>query len=105
MVSSSGLERCYTSASGSGPSASEGGDTLGGSLLDLFGSDGEVFAALGDEVTLWEGDVGPGTASNFRLFRILHSHFDCHFSLNLRLNGVTSTAFVSQFCLATGSLP
>ena len=61
MVASSGLERCYTSAAGSGPSVQEGGDTLGGSLLDLFGeSDEALAAALGADATLWEGEVGPG---------------------------------------------
>lgn len=60
MVASTGLERCYTSATGSGPSVQEGGDTLGGSLLDLFGSDESLLAALGDETTLWDGEVDPG---------------------------------------------
>ena len=64
MVTASDLRRCYTR--GAGPSSAEGGDSIGGDLLDLFGSDAELEAALGPGegeeggAVMFEGDVREG---------------------------------------------
>jgi hypothetical protein len=59
MVASGGLESCYISSQGAGPSVQEGGDTIGGSLIDLFSPDETLEAALGgSDTVLYEGEIG-----------------------------------------------